>query len=513
MRRKPDAPLRRAALSATDRDFVELSRAMPEPTPPMSDGFVAVTQAPGEGAGAPEASTAPPNDRRRAPPVIATPLVASALLALAGTWPVLPDTPWRTLWAALSALAMTATGLLAAAAARARDDAAAAHGFTLTCARLGVVALAAIAAAPWLPGVAGTMAPLVLTIGLGAVSIAATATFGALSAQAAWAALLPLSPVAAVMADMPAAQGPLLGVAAIAALACAGALATGWACRRRWLHDARVARALRAHAGALRAERDVAMRAQERLREQLTAAIVELRQPVNALGLFSVALESRLSSGGEDWQARNMLQAIASLERSLAALSASERETGASERVALQDVFGRVVERYAGAAAEAGLSLRATAGSKEAFADAQLLESLLGCLVGHALTATASGGVRLVARRHGGHIHVDVSDTDAGAAPDEVAGHFSELPSGPHAALATAKRLAEQSRWALSVASRRGHGTTFRVDVPDATAAARALDAQDTTGLRARRAPSPATLRTIGRFLAPRSGTRAPVRH
>ena len=490
---------------------------MPDPTSPPPEGFVAVTPAPAAGEPGPAAVAASlggAEDRRRPPLPGVAALVAVASMSLAAMLAVLPDSGWRTAWAVIVALSVIAIGLLGAAATRARDDAAAAHGFTLTCARTGAVALAAMAAAPWLPGhPALAAAPLAMTIGLGTLAIAATATFAAIGARAAAAALLPWSPVAASWAWAPGMAEPLVATGGVAALASIGALAVGWVGWRQWRHEVRVTQLQRAHGHALQVERDIALRSQDRLREHLAETIEELRQPVNALGLFSVALEARLRTQGDEWQARNMLQAIASLERSLAALSASEREPPGSERVALDEVFGRVLGRYAGAAAEAGLRLRAAAGSKEAFADAQLLESLLGHLIEHALAATKSGGVAMVARRHGGHIHVDISDTDAGATPGEVAARFAAPASGADAALAMARQLAEQSDWSLSVASRRGHGTTFRVDVPDAAAATRALDAQDASALRARRAPSPAALRTLGRFLGPRPRSTSATHH
>ena len=424
-------------------------------------------------------------------------LGACAVALMAGLF-VLQASPWRALWACvalLTALTWALTPWLGAPSHRpARGTRRRRHAFV----GLGVATMLVLAAVPWLAGPLQAPAERGLAmLTLAVVALSGAAVFAPMRLPAAVAVVLPLSPLlaglAADAAGTPPPQAVLAGV--LLSVAAAG---VAWACRRRWLREARATLQREDRILQLEAERDAALRADQEKSRFLAIASHDLRQPVHALGLFAATLEKRLKGTGEEPLVRNVVRSIDGLDRSFnAMLDISRLDAGTIEpnfqHFPLRDLFRRLHMHFAGQAELAGLNLRFSPGGKSVISDPQLLERILGNLIQNAIKYTERGGMVVVARTTATHFNVEVWDTGQGIRPADLPRIFDEFyqvgrgdrtrGQGLGMGLAIVKRLARLLGHRLTVASQPGRGTMFRIsiaqgglpDIQDVTAAADTL--------------------------------------
>jgi signal transduction histidine kinase len=249
-----------------------------------------------------------------------------------------------------------------------------------------------------------------------------------------------------------------------------------------------------------RAAAEAANRGKSRL---LAAASHDLRQPLHALGLYTAALAVRANGTEMKPLVRSVQGAVSALEGQFEQLlDLSRLEVGgfapAWSRVALAPLFARVLAELQPLAADKGLALRARASAHAVVSDAALLERVIRNLACNALRYTRDGGVLLVARRRGDAIAIDVVDTGIGIAPVDCARIFEEFyqvrssstpaHGGMGLGLAIVRRLAVLLRHDVTVTSRVGRGSRFRVTAPAAAGLPRPLRTVDP----AARPPRPA---------------------
>lgn len=331
---------------------------------------------------------------------------------------------------------------------------------------------------PWIAELPGARAPLAGPL-LAAASTVLAVLLAPMGRGAAAAALLPASEGLARLVLDGVAERPWQGAAWFAAAMAVAGLALleqhRWHRNQHWVmqRDDRV--------NVLEQERDAAVRADQDKSRFLAIASHDLRQPVHALGLFAATLERRLQGSAEEPLVRNVMRSIEGLERSFnAMLDISRLDAGTVEpniqHFALRDLFRRLHMHYAGQAEGDGLGLRLSPGGKSVSSDPQLLERILGNLVQNALKYTETGGVVVVARTTADHINVEVWDTGIGIKPQDLPRIFAEFYQVGHGersrtqglgmGLAIVKRLAHLLGYRLTVASRPGKGTMFRISIP-----------------------------------------------
>ena len=211
----------------------------------------------------------------------------------------------------------------------------------------------------------------------------------------------------------------------------------------------------------------------------LASASHDLRQPLHALSFFGATLERRMAGSVDQPLIYNMMRSIEALDKSFGAiLDISKLDAGAVEphvqSFPIRDLFRRLQMSFAGQAEEAGLQLRFRAGAKVVTSDPQLLERILGNLVQNGLRYSRSGAGVLVAARHRrGGVSLEVWDAGIGISEDELPKVFAEFyqvanperdrSKGLGMGLAIVKRLSELLGHELTVQSRPGTGSVFRV--------------------------------------------------
>ena len=317
-----------------------------------------------------------------------------------------------------------------------------------------------------LAAIAGSMLAVVGAIGLAPLRAAALA-----------AALLPLATAFEAAGNAGAFDSALMasGLFASAGIACLAI----WQ-NLRWQAAARSSIKQADRITELEMARDAAIRADYDKSRFLAIASHDLRQPVHAIGLFAATLEKRLEGSAEEPLVRNLSRAIDGLDRSFnVMLDISRLDAGAIEprvqHFPLRDLFRRLHMHYAGQAEQKGLGLRFSPGGKSLSSDPHLLERILGNLIQNAIKYTERGGIVVVARNAPGCLHIEIWDTGIGIRSADLPRVFEEFyqvgrhgrtrAQGLGMGLAIVKRLARLLGHELTVSSRPGRGTMFRLRI------------------------------------------------
>jgi signal transduction histidine kinase len=245
--------------------------------------------------------------------------------------------------------------------------------------------------------------------------------------------------------------------------------------------------------------RDAALQlARDRMRILATASH-DLRQPLQAIGLFTGALRRRLEDPASLRIVNGITDAAGSMQRMFAALLDIARldagiVTIHPETVPLETVFAPMRSEFTPRAAGKGLTLSIPASDLAVLADRAAVETMLRNLLSNALTYTAEGSVTVTAGRHEGIVAIDVTDTGCGIPADQIDVIFEEFRRfGPRAGsdglglgLAIVRRVAALTEARVEVRSEPGAGSTFTILLPHAqtataTGTAAGVDAAERT--------------------------------
>lgn len=218
----------------------------------------------------------------------------------------------------------------------------------------------------------------------------------------------------------------------------------------------------------------------------LAAASHDLRQPIHAQGLFIDVLSHTplsphqsglLASTRSAWQASSdMLNTL---------LDFSRIEAGVVHPNVrpfhLQNLLYKIENDLAPLADAKGLVYRSRETTVAVNSDAQLVEMIVRNLVSNAIRYTGHGGVLVACRRRDHGVAVEVWDTGIGIAQTDQEAIFSEFHQlgnperdrnkGLGLGLAIARGVAQTLGHELTMSSRPGLGSVFRLTLPLAEAA------------------------------------------
>jgi signal transduction histidine kinase/ActR/RegA family two-component response regulator len=239
--------------------------------------------------------------------------------------------------------------------------------------------------------------------------------------------------------------------------------------------------ALTAQLRMTREARDAAEAANRAKSSFLAAASHDLRQPLHALGMFSQALAEHTHDADGRLLVQRITTSVASLETLLSALlDVSQLDAGIvvahAQDFAIRPLLDRIADECMPEALERGLSLAVVCGDAVVHSDPVLLERIVRNLVTNALRYTDAGGVVVGCRRRGDAFSLEIWDSGEGIARAEIERIFEEFyqvethardrARGLGLGLAIVRRLAQLLGHEVSVASRPGRGSVFRVRVP-----------------------------------------------
>ncbi len=232
------------------------------------------------------------------------------------------------------------------------------------------------------------------------------------------------------------------------------------------------------------AARDAAELANRLKTRFFTAVGHDLLQPLHAARLTLSALER----AGEPEDGRLLQQidhALSTIEELLKTiLDLSKLEAGivmpAVQAVPLTALFHSLVVEFEPLAHAKGLGLACRACDIGVRSDPLLLRRMIQNLLVNALHYTERGAVRLVARRRGEAVRIEVWDTGPGIPPAERTRIFEEFQRGSASeragrggmglGLSIVQRMGAALGHRIELCSKVGHGTRFSILAPGATA-------------------------------------------
>jgi PAS domain S-box-containing protein len=215
----------------------------------------------------------------------------------------------------------------------------------------------------------------------------------------------------------------------------------------------------------------------------LAAASHDLRQPLQAIGLFNQALTMTKLDQEQQRISRNLSKSVTSLGEllnDLLDLSRLDADVIEPHPLVIQarGVLGVVEAEFDTACRQKSLRLKLFCPSQglALFSDGNLLLALVRNLVSNAVKYTAHGGVLVGIRQRGGRALIQVWDTGIGIAPAQLDSIFEEYfqvdnpqrdrTKGVGLGLTIVKRLSKLLGIELRVHSRLGQGSVFELGVP-----------------------------------------------
>jgi signal transduction histidine kinase/CheY-like chemotaxis protein len=224
----------------------------------------------------------------------------------------------------------------------------------------------------------------------------------------------------------------------------------------------------------------------------LAAASHDLRQPVQALGLFVEQLHGHMKSAEGGRLVKRIDAAVAAMNELFnALLDISRLDAGVlSTEIAefhVAQVLKRIENTFAAAAREKELSFRVVPCGAWVRSDPILLERILLNLVSNAIRYTAIGGVVVGCRLRSETVRIEVWDSGPGIPQDQRQNIFSEFyrlagrntHGGLGLGLAIVDRLCALLGHPVELVSTVGKGSRFSIAVPLAAAQATIVETHD----------------------------------
>lgn len=229
--------------------------------------------------------------------------------------------------------------------------------------------------------------------------------------------------------------------------------------------------------------RDSAEQADRLKTRFFTAVGHDLLQPLHAARLSLSALTEVDNPKDSVRIALQIEHALTSVEEMLKTiLDISKLEAGmmtpSQQPISMRELFASLTFELEAVARSKGLLLTHRVADVAVLSDPLMLRRILQNLLANAVRYTDHGGVKLVGRRRGSYIRIEVWDTGPGIPPAEQKrifeefqrGSASDRPGGPRGGfglgLAIVQRMAEALGHRIDLCSRPGQGSRFAVTVP-----------------------------------------------
>jgi signal transduction histidine kinase len=138
----------------------------------------------------------------------------------------------------------------------------------------------------------------------------------------------------------------------------------------------------------------------------------------------------------------------------------------------LRDIFDSAIKLHQAQLAKAGISSNLEGSAEnEIAADPELLHRALSNLILNSIEAMPEGGtLTLRANQRQDFIHIEISDTGSGLAPEESAQlftpYYTSKAHGTGLGLAIVQSIVSDHGGRISVTSKSGQGTTFMIELP-----------------------------------------------
>jgi signal transduction histidine kinase/CheY-like chemotaxis protein len=219
----------------------------------------------------------------------------------------------------------------------------------------------------------------------------------------------------------------------------------------------------------------------QQIRDLFGSAAHDLRQPLQAMSIFAQTLSKKVQDP-EHLQIvdklRQAIQNLSGLFKEILDVSRYEFDlsVAGTQPVSIKQLLGKVFLEFEALAEEKGLKLRFHTRDYRVLAHGALLERIIRNLLSNAIRYTDQGGVLLGCRRRGKRLVIEVWDTGRGIPAQkqqqifnryvQVSDDDREERGGFGLGLAIVKQFVDSLGYKLTLASRVGRGTVFRLAVP-----------------------------------------------
>ncbi|MBT6219570.1 MAG: PAS domain S-box protein [Rhodospirillaceae bacterium] len=219
----------------------------------------------------------------------------------------------------------------------------------------------------------------------------------------------------------------------------------------------------------------------------LAAASHDVRQPLQAMGMFLSVLSDKISSTrtGKDESIQTLMErmdgsvsVLNGLFDSLLDISKLEAQTLQPEisEFDIGDLMSRLAGQFDPQVQAKGLHFKSEILEVKVRSDEALLSQILSNFLGNALRYTNAGEIFFGACREGNDVNIEIKDTGIGIPKDKVDHIFNDFyqvgnqqrdrTQGLGLGLAIAKRTADLLDLPLTVTSEEGQGSTFGIRLP-----------------------------------------------
>lgn len=228
--------------------------------------------------------------------------------------------------------------------------------------------------------------------------------------------------------------------------------------------------------------------ANEQLREAnknkthfLAAAGHDLIQPLNAAKLFATALTQKVTDPENKQLIENLDLSLHSADAIISELLAIAKLDSGEMRVnpkvfCIGDLVNSMIKEFTIIAHKKELALHTVYCSLAVDTDEKLLKRILQNLISNAIRYTDKGKILIGCRRVKSNIEIEVWDQGKGIPESEIDQIFKEFhridknvqDGGLGLGLATVRRLCELLKIKISVSSKEGEGSVFKLTIPKA---------------------------------------------
>jgi signal transduction histidine kinase len=224
--------------------------------------------------------------------------------------------------------------------------------------------------------------------------------------------------------------------------------------------------------------REIAEQANHAKSRFLAAAGHDLKQPLEAIGMFSGMLEKRMPDERSAAIMKDMHHAQKSMRSLLdSILSLSKLEAGVIvpniSTFPVQTILSQLTQEYRIKAQAKGLTFKMVPSSLSVTTDPLLLERILRNFLSNAVRYTKQGRILIGCRRLKGKLAIEVWDTGPGISNDSMEQIFTEFlqlddperdrSEGIGLGLAIVKKLSELLNLEISCTSHEGQGSKFSI--------------------------------------------------
>ncbi len=229
----------------------------------------------------------------------------------------------------------------------------------------------------------------------------------------------------------------------------------------------------------------------QKIKDLLSSAAHDLRQPLQAMSIFLEMLQLQEASTAQKNLMDKMDQSMLNLRTMFAEIldvSKLEHQLQTSEKqtLSLSQLIKKLQLEFSAVALSKGLSLRTHITDVQLLTETSILERVIRNLVSNALNYTVKGGVLIAVRTRKQGIYLEIWDTGQGISeknrarifekfvqddyhyttPDNLPATINNQHKGYGLGLAIVKNFIERLGFSITLNSKLGRGSCFRIHIP-----------------------------------------------